>query len=117
MHEQYSNTTGDNDIALIETATPMTLGQKNAAAAKLPAKGNDPQDGDIFISGWGKLHYNDTTFPADLQKVTVPLTNRSVCAEAYTGIINITKKMFCAGNLNVGGVDSCQGEQKLNLIN
>ena len=109
MHEQYSNETNDNDIALIETATPMTLGQKNANAAKLPTEGNDPQDGDLFLSGWGTLHSGDTTIPADLQKVTVPLTNRSVCAKAYTGIVIITKNMFCAGKLGVGGVDSCQG--------
>ncbi len=87
----------------------MTLGQKNANAAKLPTEGNDPQDGDLFLSGWGTLHSGDTTIPADLQKVTVPLTNRSVCAKAYTGIVIITKNMFCAGKLGVGGVDSCQG--------
>nr|WCD24721.1 Tyr p 3 allergen [Tyrophagus putrescentiae] len=111
VHEQYSNTTGDNDIALIETATPMTLGQKNAAAAKLPAKGNDPQDGDIFISGWGKLHIDDTTTPVDLQKVTVPVIKRSVCAENWKEFnVTITENMFCAVKMSTGSVDSCDGE-------
>ena len=112
VHEQYSNTTGDNDIALIETATPMTLGQKNAAAAKLPAKGNDPQDGDIFISGWGKLHIDDTTTPVDLQKVTVPVIKRSVCAENWKEFnVTITENMFCAVKMSTGSVDSCDGKR------
>lgn len=111
VHSDYKNDNKDfsNDIALLRTATPMSLNQINAKAAVLPTTGNDPQEGkNIFMSGWGVTNSSNDWIPADLQKATLPVVNRTICKEAYNQIAPVTEVMFCAGKMGIGGVDSCQ---------
>merc|ERR1712179_505240 len=46
--------------------------------------------------------------PQRLQVATVPMISDANCKKAYPG--DISNSMFCAGKLNVGGVDTCQGD-------
>lgn len=87
----------------------MSLNQINAKTAILPPEENDPQDGtDIFMSGWGVTNSSNNWIPAELQKATLPVVNRTFCKEVYSNKAPITDVMFCAGKLGIGGVDSCQ---------
>ena len=65
IHEQYDSTTTDNDIALLQTATPLILGSTNAKTAGLPTPGSEPTTGFVSVSGWGTL--SDGTSPMELQ--------------------------------------------------
>ena len=106
-HSGYNSWTTDNDIALLQTATKLTLGQTNAQAIKLPAQDSDPS-GDVVVSGWGYLKEGGGTLPAALQIVTVPVVDRATYNKPYSN--RITNNMFCAGLLDVGGKDACQGD-------
>uniref|UniRef100_A0A672M6J4 trypsin n=1 Tax=Sinocyclocheilus grahami TaxID=75366 RepID=A0A672M6J4_SINGR len=46
--------------------------------------------------------------PDILQEVMIPIVNNSACANAYEA--RITSNMICAGLLNQGGKDSCEGD-------
>lgn len=108
VHEQYSSSTINNDIALVKLASTLSLGQANAAAASLPAQGSDPASGaNARVSGWGTTSEGGS-IPAALRYVDVPIVARATCNSAYGG--GITTAMFCAGVLNVGGKDACQGD-------
>ena len=50
-HEGYSSQTLDNDIALIQTASPMTLGQTNSDKIELPTQDSDVTSGTVDVSG------------------------------------------------------------------
>lgn len=39
----------------------------------------------------------------------VPIVNQKVCINAYSSFGGITPRMICAGLLEQGGKDSCQG--------
>lgn len=109
-HEKYDSYNIDNDIAIIKVATPMTLGQTNAQAIKLPAQGSDPAAGaNAYITGWGTTREGSSSLPTALQAVNVPVVARATCDAAY-GAGSITANMFCAGDYNNGGKDACQGD-------
>ena len=44
-----------------------------------------------------------------LHKVTVPGLTNAECDRSYSGY-TISDQMLCAGNIEQGGVDSCQGD-------
>lgn len=107
-HESYSSSTIDNDIALLRTASTLTLGQTNAASIGLPSQGSDVTTGSVTVSGWGTTSEGGS-IPAALRYVSVPVVARATCNSAY-GSGSITNNMFCAGVLNTGGQDACQGD-------
>lgn len=107
-HQDYNSNTIDNDIAAIELAEAMTLGQTNAQLVPVVESGSDPASGaDAIISGWGALKEGGSS-PSALQIVTVPIVGRDQCNANY-GAGMITDGMFCAG-VSGGGKDACQGD-------
>ena len=99
-HENYNDSTLDNDIALLElvspsSQTPVTMGTSEPAAGDL-----------VTATGWGTTIAGDSSSAPDaLREVTVPVVSRTSCNQSYSG--DITNNMFCAG---VTGKDSCQGD-------
>ena len=81
-----------------------------ANAACLPSSS---WDGDFFegqnlkASGWGVTSESGGT-PTVLHQVTVPGITNFRCNQLYPK--RITDQMLCAGNVEDGGVDSCQGD-------
>lgn len=59
-------------------------------------------------TGWGLLYENGPT-SYELQSVTIPVTNKEICASNYASIINfpLSERMFCAG---IEGKDACEGD-------
>ena len=107
VHENYDSWTIDNDIALLRTSAPLSLGSTNAQAISLPSQGSDVSSGNVQVSGWGYLVENGGTLPSALQIVDVNVVDRETCNNAYG---DITNNMFCAGDLQNGGLDACQGD-------
>jgi hypothetical protein len=108
MHPNYNNTTLDYDIALLELNTPLTL---NSQVASIRVAGNSNSalynpSTLLTVSGWGHTSYGGSA-AIRLQKVNVPVISSTTCNGAYG---SITDRMFCAGNIAAGGVDSCQGD-------
>ena len=61
----------------------------------------------LTVSGWGHLE-SDGSAPNALHSVNVPFVPNTVCKEKYGN--DLTDEMLCAGNIEDGGVDSCQGD-------
>ncbi|KAG1967444.1 transmembrane protease serine [Pimephales promelas] len=106
-HPNYSPTTQNNDIALLQLSSSVTFSAYIrpvclAAADSVFAAGTES-----WVSGWGKLNSGDTSIPNTLQEVQIPIVSNIVCNAAYRG--SITSNMLCAG-VNEGGKDSCQGD-------
>ncbi len=108
IHPNYNNSTLDYDIALLELTSPLTI---NSKVAPITLAGTS--DGALYnagtmltVSGWGATSYGGSA-AIRLQKVNVPVVSSLTCNGAYG---SITDRMFCAGNMASGGIDSCQGD-------
>ncbi|XP_042589725.1 serine protease 27-like [Cyprinus carpio] len=109
-HSDFDNVTYDNDIALIQLSSSVNFSDYIrpvclAAAGSVFGAGTES-----WVTGWGRLQPEGTQFPDILQEVMIPVVNNSACANAYKGIRNITSNMICAGLLNQGGKDACEGD-------
>ncbi|KAL0994041.1 hypothetical protein UPYG_G00117040 [Umbra pygmaea] len=106
QHIGYNRDSYDNDIALMELDTPVTLNQ-NIWPICLPSATHDfPAGKEVWITGWGDTR--ESGFAAQLlQKAAVRIINSTVCEALMTG--RTTSNMMCAGVLQ-GGVDACQGD-------
>ncbi len=106
MHPDYDPNTLDSDVALLRLATPASapvLRLNSDAALEQP-------DTLAAVIGWGALDEENTSFPAVLNDVFVPLVSLgdANASNRYNG--TLTTNMLAAGNLSEGGVDSCQGD-------
>ncbi|XP_069468876.1 coagulation factor IX [Ambystoma mexicanum] len=112
MHPNYNATKNkyNNDIALIELATPMEL---NSYATPICIANKEfieslMKDKSVrnLVSGWGDVRYQGR--PATiLQKLQVPFVDRAACKR--TSRFSVFVNMFCAGYADISK-DSCQGD-------
>uniref|UniRef100_A0A8C5ABV4 Peptidase S1 domain-containing protein n=1 Tax=Gadus morhua TaxID=8049 RepID=A0A8C5ABV4_GADMO len=104
-HPDYSGSTNDNDICLLQLSSAVTFTDYIAPVC-LAADGSTFNSGIInWVTGWG------TTSPSPesadiLQEVDLPIVGNRECDCSYG---RITNNMICAG-LSAGGKDSCQGD-------
>lgn len=106
-HPQYDHLSYDNDIALMELDSPVTLNQ-NIWPICLPDPTHYfPAGKSVWITGWGKLREESDPVASVLQKAEVRIINSTVCSKLMDD--GITPHMICAGVLS-GGVDACQGD-------
>ncbi|XP_038060986.1 uncharacterized protein LOC119731787 isoform X2 [Patiria miniata] len=109
LHEDYSSSTTNNDIALIKLKPKNGRGaQMNTHVSPACLTGRDdlPDNHQCWISGWGNTG-ND--YPRLLQEARVPLLPRSTCTGRRVYGSKLTSRMLCAGYLG-GGIDSCDGD-------
>jgi secreted trypsin-like serine protease len=70
--------------------------------------GTEPEEFDVLeTAGWGNL--GDDTYPTVAQRVDVPFVSDDDCEAAYPGRFD-AQTMLCAGDLENGGIDSCDGD-------
>jgi len=107
MHESYSSSTLNNDVAVIRI-TPTVTYSTAVQPVCLPAQSTELAEGEnVHITGWGSVQ--GTCCSTVLKQVMVPIIGRTKCnTAAYYGG-SITTGMICAG-LEAGGRDSCQGD-------
>ncbi|KAG7334873.1 hypothetical protein KOW79_001469 [Hemibagrus wyckioides] len=109
IHEEYNNATKDNDIALVQLSSAVTLTSYVMMVCLAKRNSVFPGGTNAWVTGWGNIA-SEVALPPPriLQKVQVPIVSNNDCAKAY-GSGSITDSMMCAG-LVEGGKDSCQGD-------
>lgn len=107
-HPTYKAPWNDNDIALLQLATPAVLGPAVATVEPLVSPTFDAlvdPGMQSFITGWG-ITAEGGSIATELQEVMAPIVSNDKCQDAYG---QITIGMLCAG-YDEGGKDSCQGD-------
>ncbi|XP_059189470.1 ST14 transmembrane serine protease matriptase b [Centropristis striata] len=105
-HTDYNSFTYNNDIALMELDSNVTLNQ-NIWPICLPSATYDfPAGKEAWITGWGATIEGGLRATI-LQKAEVRIINSTVCKRLMED--EVTNMMLCAGVLK-GGVDACQGD-------
>lgn len=101
-HPDYDPSLTNNDMSLLILSRKLIFNNRVQPIALDP---NEPPTGAMAIaSGWGTTSEGGT-LSRSLQKVEVPIFQKSLCNVLYMG--SITDKMVCAGYLS-GYYDSCQ---------
>lgn len=109
QHPGYDSSSFENDFVIIKLRGKVPLGNK-AVHACLPTEDLSDEfflGSNFTVSGWGLISDGGDR-PYVLHKVQVPFVPNDVCNEKYQGIIK--NVMLCAGNIENGGVDACQGD-------
>ena len=105
------------DFAILRLKEPVKIGVR-AVPACLPEsnlEGNSLNGETVVASGWGRLSEGGNQAVV-LHSVSIPVITASECKKAYSSS-SITDAMLCAGNIDDGGIDSCQGDSGGKLIN
>ena len=112
VHHRY-DPFGDTawDIAILTLKRRIAFGRKQQPACLPPPRwfGDRYLGGkNLLVSGWG--HLEDGGWGPDvLHSVEVPFVPWWQCKQLFEEGW-ITRIMMCAGNVDDGGVDSCQGD-------
>lgn len=106
VHPRYDRRTEDNDIALLQLASPLRQTPVRPITAAQEARFAAPGT-QATITGWGATREGGGS-PRRLQEARVPIRPQAYCRR-HLGAGDVTARMLCAG-LNRGGVDSCQGD-------
>ena len=102
-HPQFSRPRWNNDIQLINLASPARLGSHVSPACVAETSDSFPGGMMCVTSGWGMT--DRTLFPAALQQAALPLLTNEQCKK-YWGK-RVSEQMVCAG---ASGVSSCYGD-------
>ncbi len=115
-HPDYDPQSSDNDIGLVQLATPSNqtpialvdrLEVSNAPLSECRWDETECSRPNFTVAGWGLLEEGGDA--SDIQmKVDVAILSNSTCQDNYSGTgVRITDNMLCAG---LSGKDSCQGD-------
>lgn len=107
VHPNYDTDTEDNDVALIQLASPVTLSP--GTVETLPLASSTVAAGtSALITGWGNTAYPATSYPTVMRKAMVSVVSDAACNIPYGGSI-IAADMLCASNAGFTS-DTCQGD-------
>ncbi|XP_071587455.1 acrosin-like isoform X2 [Heliangelus exortis] len=109
LHEDYSNTSMRNDIALLELDQPVQCSSYIQLACVPDASVRVRKLKICYVSGWGATTARSTDISDVLQEAKVRLIDVKLCNSSkwYKGEIHTYN--LCAGYAQ-GGVDTCQGD-------
>ncbi|MDQ3559553.1 MAG: serine protease [Pseudomonadota bacterium] len=118
-HRKYAAPSFDNDVALVELLSPLSIGGTIQSIALLDANSENtvliPDDEKkLWVTGWGATEAGGAVVK-DLREVDVPFVTRETCNDPLSYNGEITENMICAG-IAAGGQDSCQGDSGGPLI-
>jgi len=107
QHNQYDDSTLDNDISILELKDKVDLETyPNIKPICLPPSGDATYGGNMAtVSGWGTLESGGEQ-PAHMHSVDVNVFADGDCGSMTE---DMTDSMICAGYME-GGKDSCQGD-------
>lgn len=110
-HSSYVSSTKDNDIALLQLSSPVTLSSTVNVVQPLLSvqEATLAATNDLgTVTGWGNTSSGGST-SSTLMQVQVPMLTSSDCARLSAYGSYISNNMICAG-YPAGGKDSCQGD-------
>ncbi|XP_053686626.1 transmembrane protease serine 9-like [Sabethes cyaneus] len=113
-HRGYTQQTKQDDIALIELRSPVTMNAQVQPICLHTSLIDLPETTNLTLMGWGRD--NADNLPNALLKGAVNPVLRSTCQARYTAggrVIRLTEKQMCAlGELNPDGLatDACEGD-------
>ncbi|XP_074996987.1 acrosin-like isoform X3 [Calonectris borealis] len=109
VHEQYSNISQRNDIALLELDQPVQCSYYIQLACVPDASLRVSELTTCYISGWGSTTARSGGSSDVLQEAKVRLIDVNLCNSSrwYRGAIHTHN--LCAGYPQ-GGIDTCQGD-------
>lgn len=111
IHENYTKTTSDNDIAMLHLAEhvtyyyyalPICLPTRNLAEQELTRGGKQ-----VVVTGWGRKNERNSSYAAALNYIEIPIVPRNECAQAMQ--FPVSDNMLCAGS-QADRKDSCSGD-------
>ncbi|XP_046675171.1 trypsin-like [Homalodisca vitripennis] len=109
-HKGFTMLTFDNDIAILELDSPVTLYKTSVRTACLPNSDDEDYTGrSATVAGWGRLAERKKKTSELLRKVEVPILSESECKSKGYPDSKITENMICAGYTD-GKKDACQGD-------
>ncbi|XP_013190337.1 trypsin-1 [Amyelois transitella] len=108
LHEDYSESTLENDIVLLVTATTIASSQSVSAVPFAPSNFDLPDGTEAIVSGFGATAYEGAS-SSILLAAKVNIVSQQTCARAYLRIGRITSGMICAGASDPSR-DACQGD-------
>ena len=121
-HPLYNATNAKYDFKILHLKKPVEIGPR-AVPACLPTSthGGDFLAGKILTtSGWGRTR-NETHDMSKLRFVKLPGITNAECQKLYSAdpeyIRTILPVELCAGDINSGGIDACQGDSGGNIWN
>lgn len=117
LHPDFNKPTRmNNDIALLILKTKLDINDREGKirAIALPKAGEKLATNiELKVSGWGRTKnvHNGLLAPR-LRYVVVKSIEHRDCENAFRNLEKnkFTDRMFCAGYMNVGGKDACQGD-------
>lgn len=106
-HANFDRATIDWDYALLQLDQSIQFNRATKPIRLIGAQ-QRVEDGTMaLISGWGTTQSAEPN--SILHGAEVPIVNQQVCVNAYRRTGTVTPRMLCAGLLDRGGKDSCQG--------
>ncbi len=105
-HPDYNPDTNDNDVALLELATPSD----NTPITLIDSNAGDLAGITARVIGWGNTAIPpEEVFLDELRQLDMPVISNTLCnaPASYDG--GISDNMLCAG-FEAGQKDSCQGD-------
>lgn len=106
VHPSYDPTLDDNDIALLQLSSPVTINNPAMLATPATDAAWAAAGQTVTATGWGNTNATGTaSYPSLLQQVDLTITSQTSCNTAYGG--DITANMICAA---APGKDTCQGD-------
>lgn len=125
VHQDYNQTTGDSDIALLQLGQSVTL-NRHAIPVCLPTKDLAARELLMVpyhaVSGWGRRTIGGNAERGDigavpaspfLRRFSVPIIQNSQCSQKAQ--MSFTDNMMCAGYLE-GDQQSCRGDDGSPLV-
>lgn len=108
-HEKFKRSTIDWDYALLELEDSIEFSDTVQPIKLIDTKQKVIDNTMALVTGWGNTQ-NSSESNQILRGVEVPVVNQKKCRDAYMRTGFITPRMLCAGVVDKGGKDSCQGK-------
>ncbi|XP_014363140.2 trypsin CFT-1-like [Papilio machaon] len=115
-HPSFDKYYYNNDVAVLVVATPITM-TKFARQGTITKPGTDVAANSLCtLAGWGATQRGGPQ-PDQLQYTVMVIIDQRECIMRYNTIgAVIADSMFCAGNLEMDGIDGCYGDSGGPLI-
>ncbi|XP_045769702.1 trypsin, alkaline A-like [Maniola jurtina] len=109
LHPYFNSFTYDSDVAILQPTTIIALGGNVQLGPIAGENYNLFDNSPLWAVGWGVISWGGQ-YSDLLRHVQISSINQNVCRQRYAGLRNVTDNMLCSGVLDIGGRDTCTGD-------